>query len=171
MSNTVVVIDTNILAVWLKVPGKETCNSGENLWNHERANKEIVRYTKSGAVLVLPFAAIVETGNFIGNARDYRSATELADLIAKCADNQSPWAAFEDQEKLWNKVGLTELAGTWPELAKAGVQMGDLTIRKIVDYYQRAGQHCEILSADAALKAYESPKTTIDPPRRRKSNH
>ncbi len=168
MSKTVVVIDTNILAAWLRVPGKETCGSGENMWDHRRADQEIARYTKQGATIVLPFAAIIETGNFIGHECHYASAKSLAKLIVQCVDQQSPWAAFEDQSKLWDRDALRGLAETWPEQAKSGVQMGDLTIRRIADYYQQAGQHCEILSGDAGVKAYESAKPTLVPRRRQR---
>lgn len=137
------------------------------MWDHKRAAQAIARYTE-GATIVLPFAAIIETGNFIGHQRHYTSAKSLAHLIIQCVDEQSPWAAFEDQGKLWDREALRKLASTWPEQAKSGLQIGDLTIRKIVDYYHQAGQRCEIRSGDADVKAYESPKPALVPRRRKK---
>ena len=45
MREKVLILDTSILCIWLKVPGKDTCGSGENVLTHDivsdKINKEI----------------------------------------------------------------------------------------------------------------------------------
>ena len=58
----VLIIDTSILCVYLEVPGKETCGSGNNRWNKQRVVEILETEEKASTTFVLPLAAIIETG-------------------------------------------------------------------------------------------------------------
>lgn len=86
------------------------------------------------------------------------------------ADEQSPWAAFTEQEKLWDTDGLKQLAADFPSLATQGVSIGDATIKAVSEFYAKLGCEVEILTGDKGLKAYQPAKPITPPlqPRRRR---
>jgi hypothetical protein len=55
----VLLIDTSLLCVWLKVPGKETARNNE--YNFEFVNEKILTEIEKGTTLVLPLATVIET--------------------------------------------------------------------------------------------------------------
>lgn len=120
------------------------------------------------STFVLPIASLIETGNHIAQAPQYRfeRASSLAGYLREAADALSPWAAFTDQSQLWQAESLRALADTWPHLASAGISIGDATIKDVAEYYAKAGYFVEILTADAGLKAYQ-PAQPLARPRRR----
>jgi len=96
----VLIIDTSILCVWLKVPGKTTCGPNDDLWDWQRVDKKIQDEDRPGTTFVLPLASIIETGNHIAQVKKGNRkalADTLEDLIRKSADAQTPWAAFSEQ--------------------------------------------------------------------------
>jgi hypothetical protein len=112
--NKVLIVDTSILCVWLKIPGKDTCGREDDKWNYDRANKKIVEEIKKKSTLVLPLATIIETANhicYIEGGR-FQLARNLSSLIKKAADANSPWAAFTDQSVLWDRENLIKMADT-----------------------------------------------------------
>ncbi len=118
---------------------------------------------------VLPLASIIETGNHIVQANHSRKerGEALADLMRKSAEQESPWAAFSDQSKLWSAEKLKALADCWPELAAQKFSLGDATIKDVAEYYAQVGYAVEILTGDQGLKAYE-PLVPVAVPRRRR---
>lgn len=168
----VIILDTSILCVWLKVPGKQTCGSGSGTWTFEKAEAQIKKAVASRGTLVLPLAAIIEAGNHISQASGdrYSPAASLAALMEKAADRESPWAAFVDQAKLWDAEGLKSLSAEWPELAKSGLSMGDATIKRVAEFYAQTGSSVELMTGDQGLKAYQ-PATGPLMPRRRRRPH
>ena len=167
MKEKVLVFDTSILCVWLGVPGKETCGPKEDRWDKERVEQRI-RSEPKRTIFVLPLATILETGNHIAQApRDrFAKANELGKLIAAAADGKSPWAAFILQSELWGTEALQFLATTWPKLANEHLSIGDATIEKVANYYEKMGYPVEILTGDQQLKSRE-PAPTAPVPRRR----
>ena len=111
----VLVIDTSILCVWLDIPGMEDCGPDADKWNRARVAAKIEAEERENTTFVLPLASIIETGNHIAQARNYRRerGESLAELIRKSANQDTPWAAFSDQSTLWTSVKLTELADSW----------------------------------------------------------
>lgn len=167
----VLIFDTSVLCVWLRVPGKRTCGPKTDRWDGDRIEDLIQREIPAGAIFVLPLAAIIETGNHISQARQnrYETALRLGEIIQKTAIASSPWAAFTEQAGLWEPDGLTRLARTWPTAAAEGVSIGDLTIREVAEYYARTGAHVDILTGDTGLKAYTPRAPGLLPkPRRRR---
>lgn len=164
----IVVIDTNIFCVFLEIPGKDVCGSNGDIWNKARVDLELQKFNNH--LLVLPLAAIIETGNHISQAPGDRKnlADKLVDIIEKSLDMVSPWAAFSEQAKLWSPESLSVLVKKWPSLAAQKFSMGDATIKDVADHYADAGFEVEIMTADAQLKAYEPPIPEIVPRRKRR---
>lgn len=164
----VLILDTSILCVFLKVPYMDDCGSDHDKWDYKRVAEKIGSEINERSVLVLPLATLIETGNHIAQARGdrYSPAIELSQIIKKTATAEEPWAAFTFQNKLWNEDNLIKLASEWPNLAKGGLSIGDATIKDVADYYREAGYRVEILTGDDGLKSYEPSQITV--PRRRR---
>lgn len=164
----VLIIDTCILCVYLGVPDMDDCGPDDDKWDYDRVAKKIKEEIDDNSTLVLPLAALIETGNHIAqsNRERFHVANQLADIITKVANEEEPWAAFTFQSKLWNEKNLIRLAETWPILAAQGISIGDATIKDVANYYRESGYNVEILTADQGLKAYEPLDTSI--PRRRR---
>lgn len=167
-SKRVLVIDTSLLCVWLKVPGKESCGEVGDEWDFARVDEEIRGAIADGFTLVLPLATIIETGNHIAQAPKLRRQTagELGKRMRDAADANTPWAAFKHQTDLWGPDQLRELADEWPPLADSKFSLGDATIKRIGDYYARSGCEVRFLTADRQLHAYAPPPPPLVPRRR-----
>jgi len=165
----VLVIDTSILCVWLRVPNMDRCGPDGDFWDFDRINQKIEQEIQTESTLVLPLATIIETGNHISQASHNRKevAQALAGIIRKTADAKTPWAAFSDQSSLWSGEALKKLANCWPNLAAKKLSIGDATIKEVADYYSQARYEVEILTGDSGLKAYQ-PVQALEEPRRRK---
>jgi len=168
----VLLIDTSLLCVWLKVPGKET--AGNNKWDFELVNEKILTEIEKGTTLVLPLATVIETGNHIAQAKTTNSdskritSEKFAEIMIYAADETSPWAAFREQIVLWEAEGLKNLAEKFPNQAVEKTSMGDASIVVLGwYYYQEKGFHVEFLTDDNGLKSQEPPQP--QPPTRRSS--
>ena len=168
----VLLIDTSLLCVWLKVPGKET--AGNNKWDFELVNEKILTEIEKGTTLVLPLATVIETGNHISQAKNTNSdskritSEEFAKIMIAAADEKSPWAAFREQIVLWEAEGLKNLAEKFPNQAVEKTSMGDASIVVLGwYYYQEKGFHVEFLTDDNGLKSQEPPQPNL--PTRRSS--
>ncbi|WP_267102559.1 hypothetical protein [Xanthomonas sacchari] len=169
MAARVVVIDTSLMCCWLQVAGKETAGSGEDVWDYNKVDELIRNRVAAGATLVLPMATLIETGNHVAQAPHsrYEKATSLMEHLIRSVDSSNPWAAFGDQDGLWEADKIRELVIAWPALAAQRMSIGDATIKSVADYYSVAGLEVEIATADVALKAYEPRKPVVQPRRRR----
>lgn len=152
----VIIIDTSILNVWLKVPGKTVAGK-----NNEHTNESVSSYieqeVKKGAKLVLPLTSVIETGNFIAHAEGNRkpSADELTSYIKSAADGTTPWLAFYHQNALWEGDKLKELADNWSNTVISESQsIGDAAIVEVAKYYA-TNFTVEIYTGDGGLKNYE----------------
>ncbi len=167
----VLIIDTSILCVWLGVPGMDRCGPEVDEWDKTRLQIKIQEEESAGTTFVLPLATIIETGNHIAQAPEFRyeRAKDLGDLIMKSACEESPWAAFSVQAELWSKENMILLAGSWPDLAASRLSLGDATIKDVAEYYAKIPCVVEILTGDAGLKTYEPVQPQLDVPRRRRT--
>jgi hypothetical protein len=164
----VLIIDTSILCVWLKIPGMDTCGPDRDRWDFTRVDEKIQSEEVDKTTFVLPLATIIETGNHIAQSAFNRKelSEALAELMCKSAEQQTPWAAFSEQSVLWTTDKLKRLADTWPELAIKKISLGDATIKDVAEYYAQMGCSVEIVTGDKGLKSYE-PAAPIEIPRRR----
>ncbi len=147
----------------------DDCGPDNDKWDYKRVDEKIKDEIKNRSTLVLPMAALIETGNHIAQANGdrYKHALGLADIIAKVAKEEEPWAAFTFQSKLWNEESLLKLSKEWPRLAAEKISIGDATIKSVAEYYARSGYTVEILTGDKGLKSYQ-PSQNIYIPRRRR---
>lgn len=165
----IIVIDTSMLCVWLKVPGFKNCGQDRDLWDYDKVNAKIQAEIEQKSTLVLPLATIIETGNHISQSAGNRHelAISFCELLLKSIDNEDPWAAFSEQGDLWNDENLTKVAANWPVLANQKISLGDATIKDVAEYYAKIGYDVEILTGDNGLKAYQPAKKSTIIPRRR----
>jgi hypothetical protein len=165
----VVVFDTSVLCVWLKVHGKETCGPEEDFWDRERVQALVTEETRQRSIFVMPLATIIETGNHIAHSgkRRFETAAALMDLLQRALDEQEPWAAFSQQADLWSDENMHRLVREWPELARAALSLGDATISRVADFYARTGAEVVIATGDQGLRAYQ-PAVPVRQPRRRR---
>ena len=171
MKKKVLIIDTSILCVWLKVADMEICGPDKDRWTYERVSKKLAEEEQKGTTFILPVATIIETGNHIAHANGDRfvMAEKLAEKIIDATNATSPWAAFTEQKDLWENEGLASLATRWKETAISGQSLGDASIVDVANYYAEMGFEVEILTGDQGLKAYEPPKKiAVKLPRRRR---
>lgn len=164
----VLIMDTSILCVYLKVPYMEECGSDNDKWDYGRVAEKISNEIYHKSLLVLPLVTLIETGNHIAHVSGerYSLARELAEIIVKAATAEEPWAAFTFQSQLWSEENLKRLANEWPVLAAGKLSIGDATIKDVAEFYTESGFAVEILTGDGGLKAYE-PKEVKKPRRRR----
>ena len=169
MKKKVLIFDTSVLCVWLKVPSKETCGPEDNMLTYDVVDAKIEEEKKKGTTFVLPIASIIETGNHIAHSSGDRHAVghAFADIIAATADQISPWAAFTEQSELWKKENLKVLAERWKESVISGQSLGDASIVDVANYYASAAFEVEIFTGDEGLKAYQPSVAVIKPRRRR----
>jgi hypothetical protein len=169
-SKSVLIVDTDILCVWLKIPGFDSCGPDVQRWDFPRIDGEITTALELHFTLVLPLATIIETGNHIAHAAELRRerALDLANLMRKAADETTPWAAFTEQAELWSGSNLKTLAEVWPDLAATGLTIGDATIKDVAEYYSAMGFVVRRLSGDTKLAAYEPPHPRLVPRRRQR---
>ncbi len=68
----VLIIDTSILCVYLKVPFMEECGPNNDKWDYNRVCEKINYEIAQKSLLVLPLAALIETGNHIAHVSGER---------------------------------------------------------------------------------------------------
>lgn len=152
----IMIIDTNIMCVWLKVPGKETAGKN-NEWDYEKVSAHIGEEIKQGTKLCLPMTSVIETGNHIAHIKGNKapSADALMDKIIKSANGDNPWLVFDQQNGIWEAERLTELITTWnTEVKKEEHALGDAIIIEIAKSYA-PNFDIEIFTGDNLLKEYE----------------
>ena len=168
----IIIIDTSILCVWLQVPGKDTCGSGNSIINYEMVKEVIDNAINDGATLVLPLATIIETGNHISHTKGdkYQISKSFCEQINASIDETSPWAAFSHQPDLWKGESFKNLLQKWQERVNTNHSLGDASIVEVAKYYSEiSNTDVEIFTGDAGLKAYQRSKDEIIIiPRRRK---
>lgn len=162
-------MDTSILCVWLRVPGKETCGPDHSRWTYQSVKEKIDYEIANGATLILPLASIIETGNHIAQSRGdkHQIVNKFVDYIEKALDGDVPWAAFTEQSGLIAGDTLKQTLVTWKETALTGQSLGDALIVGVAQYYSRYNFQVEIFTGDEGLKSYEPAPPTTPRPRRR----
>ncbi len=166
----VVVLDTSVLCVWLKLPGFDRCGPDEDFWDFQRIDAKIQSEITANTTLVLPLATIIETGNYVSQLPGdrFNHAQRFAQILRDSVNNEIPWAAFSEQSDLWDNETLLRLADEWPQLAAERLSLGDATIKEVANFYAAARFTVEILTGDQGLRSYQPVKPPTLTPRRRK---
>jgi hypothetical protein len=68
VKRTIIVIDTSILTVHLRLPGHVSCGPQEDEWDYARIESHLKKQAAEGALFVLPLAAIIETAKHISQS-------------------------------------------------------------------------------------------------------
>lgn len=152
----IMIIDTNIMCVWLKVPGREVAGK-DNEWNYQTVSAHISEEIARGTKLCLPMTSVIETGNHIAhaNANKVPSADALKEIIIKSANGENPWLVFDQQNGIWEVDKLTDMVTTWnAEVKQKEHALGDAIIVEIAKTYV-SNFDIEIFTGDSLLKEYE----------------
>ncbi len=147
--SAVVIVDTSVFLNVLNVP---------NFNQDRRAVLQAFRnHLEDGAIMLLPMAAIFETGNHIAQLRDggnrRRFARKYVDLVREALNGTAPWRPTQPP--------TTEMMALWiddfPDSAMRGAGIGDLSIIKEWEAAVARHYHLRTLiwSLDGHLKAYD----------------
>jgi hypothetical protein len=144
------VVDSSILCVWLRVPGKETCGQ----WEHDAVDSLIKKMVCDGTGLVLPFPSLIEVGNHIANAASgrYETAQKFSQFIKDAISGTKPWTLFAEQKIMFEGTKLHVLADAFPTAAARGTSLADLAITNIANYYRGIGYAVDILTGDGGMQ-------------------
>lgn len=149
-------VDTSILCDLLEVPGK--CQQ------QEQVREELKDLVRRRVDLILPIAAIIETGNHIvqvGDGRARRACAErFVKLLDATAEGKLPWvlhAVAWDERMLRALSGGTSLTGPFVDVAGRGdLGAGDLIILAESELFaaRTAGVIVRVWTHDQRLAAY-----------------
>ena len=147
---SIVLMDTSVFCNVIDVPG----------FNQDRDSvlTELEDLIRNRNTLLLPMAAVLETGNHIaqitgGGGVRRTVALRFADSVSKAIDGALPWTPTP----FWDVEQLRIWVSQFPESAMRGVGMGDLSIikeweRQCILFSRR---RVTIWSLDGDLQGYE----------------
>lgn len=145
---TVVLVDTTVFLNVLDVPGFNQ--------NHDAVVEQLRRRLEERHELLLPIAAIFETGNHIGQLPDgrlrRRTAERFVEQVRKALDGTAPWTPARP-------IAIADIADWlqgFADHAMAGRGLGDVSI---IAEWQRQRllsprRRIEIWSLDGHLQGY-----------------
>lgn len=148
--SAVAIVDTTILCNVLDIPTR----------NSDRAEvmKALKHHLEEGTTLLLPMAAVYETGNHIAQLSNGRHRRQFAEKfvteVKKAIAGEVPWQVMQ--------LPTTEEVGMWltqfPESAMRGAGIGDLSIVKEWDKFVKkaVGRRVFIWTLDSDLQGYDS---------------
>lgn len=171
MPKKVLILDTSILCVWLRIPGMDSVvkKDGERI-TPEDVDLKIKEEVENKTQIVLPLASIIECGNHITQIKRKDSkeyVDRFADFIDKALDGTEPWDIFFNQEELFKTEKIREWIGNWRQLSQCGISMGDASIIQVAYMYDKYDAEAEIYTADEGLRAYQPAKKKQILPRNR----
>lgn len=154
--SSVAIVDTSVFLNVLNVPGMNA--------NRASVISQLKELIKNNATLLLPMAAVYETGNHIAQLGDGRNrrhfAGKFADEVVKAFDGQAPWRAM--------KAPTIEQVGKWlsdfADSAMRGHSVGDLSIVKEWEDAKNRTPHLRVFiwSLDRHLLGYDyQPSSTL----------
>lgn len=142
-------MDTSVFCNVLDVPG----------FNQDRKAviTDLEVCIRNGDTLLLPMAAVVETGNHIAQVSDGRlrrqTAERFCEQVGAAIDGTAPWTAM----RFWEPEQLRNWLGEFPDRAMQEVGMADLSIIK--DWESMCelhrGPRVRIWSLDGDLQGYD----------------
>lgn len=105
----------------LRVPGKDE-------GKHEAVMAEMRAQVELEATILLPIAAIIETGNHIAQCSNGQIRRNCAERLREVVDASLAGAAPWQIAPMIQPADLTQLMHRFPDEAMRGLGMGDLTI-------------------------------------------
>ncbi|MFC7581724.1 hypothetical protein ACFQ23_04395 [Schaalia naturae] len=156
MAPSVRFVDTSVLCNILRVPGRDQ--------DHEAVLCQLSTLHQEKASLLIPAAAVVETGNHISHVHNGHERREAAArfewTLRQTIENTAPWQLNDAR---WGAVFLADLCdgcGTGAPLTQRvttnDVGVGDLTILAEAAQYRARSQLSDvrIWTTDSRLDAY-----------------
>ena len=149
MPVSVVVVDTTVLLNVLNVPNRNQ--------DHHEVCDQLDEAVESGANLLLPLAAVFETGNHIARLADGRQRRRFSEIfcdqVRMALNGEAPWALIP----LPNAEQLGSWLDGFPDHAMQRVGMGDLSIIKAWENAcaRHRSQRVRIWSLDQHLRGYD----------------
>jgi len=146
---TICLVDTSIFCNLLEVPGRCQHKQGVLLQLEDKI--------KAGWNLLLPVAAIVETGNHIAHGADgalrRRAAQRFIDQVRQALNGEAPWVVTPIPDAPSWRTWLND----FPDSAMRGLGFADLTIIK--EYERQCvlfpARRVLVWSLDGHLRAYD----------------
>lgn len=145
---SIAILDTSVFCNLLGVSGKD---------QHVReARAALGHYVRDGVQLLLPLAAVYETGNHIAQATGdrYGVAGEFADWVRRAFEGDAPFTPARlhdlDEILLW--------LDDFPDRAASGVGIGDLSILRLWEQQRmlNPARRVFIWSYDSDLTGYDT---------------
>ncbi|MGD2181552.1 hypothetical protein [Lusitaniella coriacea] len=145
----VAIVDTSIFCNVLNIPHM----------NEERKKvmKELEEFLENGTSLLLPMAAVYETGNHIAQLSNGNNRRRFAEVFVEQVKNaiagDAPWQVMQ--------IPTTEEVGEWlsefPNSSMRGASIGDLSIIKEWEKLQKKipNRRVFIWSLDSDLQGYD----------------
>lgn len=153
---SVCILDTTVLCNLIPVPGRDQQRDG--------VTAQMAAHLDRGLEMVLPLAAMIETGNHIAACGDgvvrRDTAARFVTLVTQAIEGETPFIPtrfFQSRELLgWLSV--------FPDSAMRGIGLADLSIAK--EFHHQCALHPHgrvfIWSLDRHLSSYDRPAS--DPP-------
>jgi hypothetical protein len=145
----VAIVDTSIFCNVLDIPHM----NGEK----KQVMEELKEFLENGTTLLLPMAAVYETGNHIAHLSDGKTRRRFAEVfveqVKKAITGDAPWQVMQ--------VPTTEEVGEWlsrfPDSAMRGAGMGDLSIIREWEKAKKRTPYLRVFiwSLDKDLKGYD----------------
>lgn len=119
---TICIVDTSVFCNILDVPRRNQAR--------EQAFEELHGFLEAGHTLLLPLAAVYETGNHIahigGGRRRREAAVRFVDEVRKAINGSSPWTPTPIPDQQATLGWLDE----FPDMAMREISLADLSIIK-----------------------------------------
>lgn len=148
---TICIVDTSVLCNVLNVPGRND--------HRDVTLRTLGEYLERQFTLLLPLAAVYETGTHIAHLPDgrlrRRSAHRFADEVTRAVRGSAPWTPTP----LPDGQILLEWLNDFPDAAMRGLSLADHSIVKEFDRQCALHRARRVLvwSLDAQLRAYDRP--------------
>ncbi|HEY9645676.1 MAG TPA: hypothetical protein V6C88_04855 [Chroococcidiopsis sp.] len=149
MISSVAIVDTSIFCNVLDIPHM----NGER----KRVIKDLETFLENETNLLLPMAAVYETGNHIAQLSDgkkrRRCAENFVAEVKKAISGEAPWQVMQ----VPTTQEIEEWLSGFPDSAMRGASMGDLSIIKEWEKMKKRipGRRIFIWSLDNDLKGYD----------------
>lgn len=143
---SIAIIDTSIFCNLVPVPNMDN--------DRQTVLQELENLIKDNTALLLPMAAILETGNHIGqngNGSQRRiAAQKFSQMVTQAIEGEAPWTPVP----FWENTDLLDWLKVFPDSAMRSVGLGDLSMSKLWEQQciLHAARRVFVWTLDAHLK-------------------
>jgi len=135
MKKRVIIVDTSILVVWLRIPGFS--EAGTARLTYTDIDAKLKSEIAKGAILMLTMAVIIETGNHIAQIQNAslrkQMVNQFADFLQTTIETKNAWRVFYQENEFWTPNELQKLATQWRSQGIYKLSLGDASILKVTN--------------------------------------